>query len=194
MNKHEIKIFDYLNKCDGHESYLNDIARHLAIDKSDALDALKSLTSDGVLVKRKEGKKIIYQTNPNYRDHLLELLDNYKSRLEHYEEEINKSIRYLKNKKLFSKDTKFRNKTIRENVEAIIRYSKAIMDVITQIRYIEIFSTLDTSHLEKTLIIQRKAFGTLKDALVRFKSGHMDEQQVLSTYLEFQIPVLYIVG
>lgn len=195
MNEHEKRIFDYLRECHRTESHYNKITKDVKIDKTDAKNALESLISKNILLKRKEGKYTIYRINRDYQDVTLLYLESYESRIKNYEEEINKSITYLKNKKIFSRDLKFTNKTIKNNMEGFVRFTKAIIDITSTVGYIEVLINLkDEEHSKKVRDIQKKAFQTVKKTTDRFFSEHMEDQPNLSTYLEFEIPILFVVA
>ncbi|MBM3904018.1 MAG: hypothetical protein FJ357_02615 [Thaumarchaeota archaeon] len=103
MNTYERKVFDFLRSFRGNEAHFNAISSGTKRDKTDTKTTLDSMIDQQIITKRKDGKFIIYKINPNYIDTFPEILVNYKSRIKNYEDEIIKSLEYLKRKKLFVK-------------------------------------------------------------------------------------------
>jgi predicted transcriptional regulator len=171
---------------------LNKIVRDEKIDKTDAKNALESLVKKNMVNSNKDGKYIIYKINTEYNDVILSYLDLYEDKIKNYEEEIKKSIIYLKNRKLFSRDLKFTNKTIKNNAEAIVRFTKATIDIASTVKYIEIFMEMkDGEYSQKIKNIQELALRTAKTNMDKFVSQHEKDQPNLSIYLEFEIPILF---
>lgn len=195
MNDHEKKVFDYLRECNRTEAHYNRIVSGVKkIDRTDAKNALESLTKRRILLKRKQGKFVIYGINRDYQDVTLQYIEHYESQIKGYEDEINKSINYLTNKKLFSRDLKFVNKTIKNNTEAFVRFTKAIIDIASTVGYIEVSLNLDDEHSKRVREIQKTAFQTARKITDRFFYEHMDDQPNLSTYLAIEMPVMFTIA
>jgi len=194
MNQYEKRVFDFLLNQRGNEAHFNEIARGTKTDKTDTKNALDSMLEKQILTKRKDSKYVIYKINHNYKDVILMLLDGYESKIKNYEDEITKSLNYLKNRKIFSRDLKFVNKTIKNNVEGIVRFTKAIIDIASTVGYIEVFMKLDDEYSKTIRDIQKSAFHTVKKITDRFFKEHTKDQPNLSTYLELEMPILFTIA
>jgi hypothetical protein len=174
---------------------LNKIVRDEKIDKTDAKNALESLVKKGKVNSNKDGKYIIYKINTEYNDVILSDLDSYEDRIKNYEKEMIISIDYLNNKKLFSRDLKFTNKTIKNNAEAFVRFTKAIIDIASTVKYIEIFMEMkDDEYSQKIKNIQELALRTAKTNMDNFVSQHEQDKKHLSIYLQLEIPILFTIA
>lgn len=194
MDQYERKVHDFLYNCKNNESHFNAIVRGTKRDKTDTKNTLDSMIEKQILTKRKEGRFTIYKINHNYSDAILIMLDTYKARIKNYEEEIMKSLKYLKNKKLFIKDLKFVNKTIKNNVKGVVKFTKAILDISSTLGYIEVFMKLDNEQTKVVKNIQKTAFQTARNAIDRLADEHIKDQPNLSTYLELEIPMLFTIA
>jgi len=194
MNQYEKRIFDHLLGCNGNEDHFNSISRGTNTDRTDTKNTLDSMLKKQIITKRPDGKFTIYKINHDYKDAVLMMLEIYESRIKNYEDEIIKSLKYLKNKKLFVRDLKFVNKPIKNNVEGIVRFTKAIIDISSTVGYIEVFMKLDSEHAKTVRDIQKTAYHTARKTTDRFFDEHTIDQPNLSTYLEFEIPILFTIA
>jgi len=194
MNTYERKVFDFLRSFRGNEAHFNAISSGTKRDKTDTKTTLDSMIDQQIITKRKDGKFIIYKINPNYKDTFPEILENYKSRIKNYEDEIIKSLEYLKRKKLFVKDLKFADKTIKNNIDGIIRFTKGIIDIASTMGYFEVFMKLDNEQTKTVRDIQKTAFQTARRIIDRLYAEHVKEKSNLSIYLQFEIPILFTIA
>jgi hypothetical protein len=191
MNQYERKVFDFLLGYRGNEAHFNAISSGTNRDKTDTKNTLDSMLEKQIITKRIDGKFTIYKINHDYKDAILMMLEVYESRIKNYEVEIIKSLKYLNDKKLFVRDLKFVNKTIKNNVKGIVRFTKAIIDVASTVAYIEVFMKLDNEQTKTVRDIQKMAFQTARMTTDRLFDEHIKDQPNLSIYLEFEIPILF---
>ena len=194
MNQYERKVFDFLLGSRDNEAHFNAISGGTKRDKTDTKTTLDSMLDKQIITKRKDGKFIIYKINHDYKDTVLMMFELYDSRIENYEDEIKKYLKYLKRKRLFVKDLKFVNKKIKNNIDGIFRFTKAIIDITSRVAYAEVFMKLDNEQTKTVRDIQKTAFQTARRIIDKLFAEHIEDKSNLSIYLEFEIPILFTIA